>query len=79
VSQYEYVVATQLGGIIVYEKVGPPDLNQIPIPTPPVIPGAPTPNIPSPPTTLPPLPVPLPTIDRTEELILSSLHPVSPT
>lgn len=76
VTQYEYVIATQLGGIIVYEKVGPPDLNAVPLPTPPVIPGAPTPNIPSPPTTLPPLPVPLPTIDRTEELILSSLHPV---
>ena len=76
VTQYEYVVATQLGGILVYEKVGPPDLNAIPIPTPPVIPGAPTPNIPSPPTTLPPLPVPLPTLDHTEELILSSLHPV---
>jgi hypothetical protein len=76
VTQYEYVVATQLGGILVYEKVGPPDLNAIPIPTPPVIPGAPTPNIPSPPTSLPAIPVPLPTLDHTEELILSSLHPV---
>jgi hypothetical protein len=75
VAQYDYIFATQLGGMLIYEKIGPPDLANTPLPTPPVIPGAPTPNIPSPPTTLPALPVSLPGTDNTYEYTLGQLTP----
>jgi hypothetical protein len=75
VAQYDYMFAPQYGGMLIYEKISPPDVNSTPIPTPPVIPGSPTPNIPSPPTTLPPLPVALPGIGVTYEYTLGQLHP----
>jgi hypothetical protein len=78
VSQYDYVIATQLGGILVYEKVGPPDLNNIPLPTPPVIPGNPLPNLPPLPTTIPPLPVPLPTTKDQLEFTIAQVEPTPP-
>lgn len=75
-GEYDYVVATQMGGILVFEKDAPPPPD-VPLPTIPVIPGLP----PLPggvvqfPPQVPPLPVPLPGGQNTLELTLASLQP----
>jgi hypothetical protein len=75
VAQYDYMFAPQYGGLLIYEKIGPPDLNNFPLPValPPV--GSPTPNIPSPPTTLPALPIKLPGLGTVYEYTVGQLHP----
>ena len=77
-TEYDYVVATQLGGILTSEKVGKPPVDGIAVPTLPVLPELPhlIPGLPNdiiPP--IPPLPVPLPTNQSNVELTLASLHP----
>lgn len=74
-GEYDYVVATQMGAMLVYEKNAPPPPN-VPLPTVPVIPGLP----PLPggvvqfPPTVPPLPVPLPGGLNTVELTLAQIQ-----
>ena len=77
-TEYDYVVATQLGGILISEKVGKPPVDGIAVPSLPVLPQLPhiipgLPNAIIPP--IPPLPVPLPTNQSSVELTLASLHP----
>ncbi|HZN15131.1 MAG TPA: hypothetical protein VFB78_12720 [Acidimicrobiales bacterium] len=75
VAEYDYIIATELGGILVYEHTLPPDLTNVPVPTPPVIPGNPLPNLPPIPTTIPPLPVDLPTTKDNVEFSIAHVTP----
>jgi hypothetical protein len=75
VAQYDYMFAPQYGGMLIFERLSPPDVSNTPLPEVPLIPGSPTPNIPSPPTTLPPLPVALPAISSTFTYSIAQLHP----
>jgi hypothetical protein len=79
-TEYDYVVATQLGGILISEKVGKPPVDGIAVPSLPVLPELPhiIPGLPNdivPP--IPPLPVPLPTNQSSVEMTLASLHPTA--
>jgi hypothetical protein len=74
--QYDYAFATQDGGKLIYEKLGPPDINDIQLPTPPVVPGLPPiPGAPDITPAIPPLPVPLPTTRDVVEFSIAQRRP----
>lgn len=74
-ANYDYVVATQLGGALVYEHTYAPDITDIRLPSLPAVPGLPQlPGVPALPP-LPPLPVPLPVIADDVEATVAQLKP----